>query len=200
MAKENIAQSRAHWTAAELREHLTYNPDTGEFWTTPRKIGTVSYFGKTRVPAVTIQLKGKDGKWRHYYAHILAWLWMTGEWPRDEIDHINTDSIDNRWVNLREGTHQQNNWNKDFAKRKKNGFLGAHYHKRSGLWRATLARKTLGYFKTPEEAHEAYKKAAIAKYGEFAHNSLSERLAPRNPVDDDASGGLGTDEVQRGES
>jgi hypothetical protein len=177
MAEKTVAQlrawSRAQWTAEELRAHLTYDPETGEFWTKPRKIGTVQYFGKTRVPAVTISLKGKDGQWRHYYAHILAWLWMTGEWPADEIDHWNTNSVDNRWLNLREATHVENNRNKDFSKRARSGLVGAHYHKRSGLWKANIAHKTIGYFKTAEEAHEAYKNAAAQLYGNFAHKSLT---------------------------
>jgi hypothetical protein len=166
---------RSHWTAEELREHLTYNPETGEFWTTPRRIGRICYFGKTREPSVVITLKGKDGKWRNYYAHLLAWLWMTGEWPigDDEVDHWDTNPINNKWSNLRLATHAENNWNKGFSDRSTAPFIGAHFHKPSGLWRATFRRKHLGYFKTSKEAHEAYKKAAIQFYGEFAHKSIT---------------------------
>lgn len=175
MAAKKITRPlyRRDWTAADLRERLDYHPDTGEFWTRPRKIGTVQYFGKTRMPAVTITLRTEEGTYRHYYAHRLAWLWMTGEWPTAEVDHINNDSTDNRWMNLREASHTENNRNKEFAGRNGMGLLGAHYHKASGLWRATLKRKTLGYFKTAQEAHEVYKKAAVEAYGEFAHSSLS---------------------------
>lgn len=170
MAKRKVTRRRTDWTADELRAWLDYNPETGEFWTRPRKIGRTCEFGKTRVPAVVIDLKGKDGKWRHYYAHRLAWLWMTGEWPNDEVDHINTKSTDNRWSNLRQATHLQNNRNKDF--RDRNKLVGASFHKASGLWRADFQHKTLGYFKTPEEAHIAYRRAAIETYGEFLHDSL----------------------------
>src|SRR5215467_12123212 len=135
MAKKTVAQmrkrSRAQLTAAMLRDNVTYHPDSGEFWTKPRRIGTVQFFGKRRDPAVTLTLKGKDGKWRKYYAHILAWLWMTGEWPREEIDHIHNDPTDNRWKELREATHTENNRNKDF--RGRNKFVGASFHKASGL-------------------------------------------------------------------
>ena len=161
------------WTAEELRAHLDYNPETGKWTTKPRPIGHINNFGKTRMPAETITLKSKDGKWRMYYAHRLAWLWMTGEWPTHEIDHINNISTDNRWVNLREATHTENNRNKDFLNLLgKSGLIGASFHKGSGLWRATLKHKTIGYFRTAEEAHEAYKKAALELYGDFVHESL----------------------------
>lgn len=175
MAKKMVTRDafRQYWTAERLRAWLDYNPETGEFTTRPRKIGTVQYFGKTRVPAETIQLKGPEGVWRRQYSHILAYLWMTGEWPSDEIDHENTDSTDNRWSNLRPATHTENNRNKSFRSYTKSGLLGASFHKGSGLWRATLRHKCIGYFKTAEEAHEAYKKAAREMYGEFAHSSIT---------------------------
>ena len=61
----------------------------------------------------------------------------------------------------------------DFSKINGSKYVGASYHKASGLWRATLRRKHIGYFDTPQEAHEAYKKAAVEIYGEFAHTSLT---------------------------
>jgi HNH endonuclease len=36
-----------------------------------------------------------------YFAHDLAWLWMTGEFPKGQIEHINGIKDDNRWCNLR---------------------------------------------------------------------------------------------------
>lgn len=183
MAKQKMvsrAAFRRFWTANRLREHLDYNPETGEFWTRPRRIGSVQNFGKTRVPAETIRLKGPEGVWRQQYAHILAYVWMMGEWPEDEVDHHNTISTDNRWENLRPATHLENNRNKEFAGLGTSGYLGASLHKHSGLWKATLRRKTLGYFKTPQEAHEAYKKAARELYGEFAHISIRETTKPKD--------------------
>jgi len=33
---------------------------------------------------------------------------MTGQWPKEYIDHKNRKRDDNRWCNLREATHSQN--------------------------------------------------------------------------------------------
>lgn len=46
-----------------------------------------------------------------YKLHRLIWLWMTGEWPKYEIDHINGVRNDNRWINLRDVTHRENMMN-----------------------------------------------------------------------------------------
>ena len=38
---------------------------------------------------------------REYFAHDLAWLHMTGEFPKGEVEHINGNINDDRWCNLR---------------------------------------------------------------------------------------------------
>ena len=38
---------------------------------------------------------------REYFAHDLAWLDMTGEFPKGEVEHINGNNNDDRWCNLR---------------------------------------------------------------------------------------------------
>jgi hypothetical protein len=47
-----------------------------------------------------------------YKLSRLAWLYMTSEWPRGEIDHANRDPTDDRFCNLREATNRQNQANK----------------------------------------------------------------------------------------
>ena len=88
-------------TYERLRELLHYDPETGAFtWikSTYRK-------GQPGTPAGCLSkrlgyiLIGIDK--RLYYAHRLAFLWMTKQWPEKEVDHINLDKADNRWANLR---------------------------------------------------------------------------------------------------
>jgi hypothetical protein len=61
---------------------------------------------------------------RNYLAHRVIWLWMTGQWPTDEIDHKNRDPADNRWRNLREATRKQNGRNLSMSKRNKSHRIG----------------------------------------------------------------------------
>ena len=102
---------------------------------------------------------------RLYLAHRLAWLYMTGEWPSDQIDHRNHDGTDNRWANLRSATNSQNNANKRSSAR--SGLRGVD-QLRSGRWRARLGSQHLGVFDTPESAHMAYRDAAVEAYGDYA--------------------------------
>ena len=107
-------------------------------------------------------------------AAIVAWAWMTGEWPDAVIDHINGDKRDDRWTNLRLATPAENNANKGMQKNNTSGFKGVVWLKNEGKWRAMLQRRRgekgiyLGMFETAEEAHAAYVAEVRRVYGEFA--------------------------------
>lgn len=93
-----------------------------------------------------------------YTASRLAFLFMVGSFPTNVVDHINGDSYDNRWSNLRDCTANENQQNR-LAMRP--GFTGAHKH-RNKFTAEIMANKTryyLGSFNTVEEAHAAYMKA-----------------------------------------
>jgi hypothetical protein len=87
------------------------------------------------------------------------------------VDHINGNTLDNRKMNLRVCTHQQNIMNS--AKRKDNssGYKGVHRDCRSKRWiaRVTFNQKKIhiGLYDTPMEAHEAYCQKASELFGEF---------------------------------
>ena len=99
---------------------------------------------------------------------------MTGEWPQYLIDHRDGDNTNDRWNNLRLATYPQNLGNSKKWDKKKNlpkgvRVLGNRYVARIGV-RLGGKKKLihLGCFKTIEEAHQAYKKAATKLFGEFA--------------------------------
>jgi len=150
-----------------LKAHLRYDPETGHFTWLVKMRGPVEAGDRAGRPKpsgyLTIKFQQKD-----YYAHRLAFFYMTGAWPNVQIDHKNRDRSDNRWGNLRPATGTQNKGNTTGHARNTSGFKGVSLHVTTGLWRARLGKRTLGYCKTKEEAHAVYVAAAAEKFGEFA--------------------------------
>lgn len=144
-------------TIEELKAMLSYDPDTGIF--TRIKQSSNSKIGKElgskhSAGYVVIGFKSKNR-----FAHRLAWLYMTGEWPTKQIDHINGNRSDNRFVNLRVATQSENNQNKKTASSKSTtGLLGVCRHKNGfgAMIRVNGISKWIGLYKTAEEAHAAY--------------------------------------------
>lgn len=114
---------------------------------------------------------------RLYRAHRLAWVLMTGAWPRSEIDHRNGIRSDNCWQNLREASRSENNLNITTSGRSKSGFRGVSFDKAMGRWvaRAMIggAYKVLGYRDTAEEAAALHRCAAEIHHAEFSYTKRS---------------------------
>lgn len=89
------------------------------------------------------------------------------------VDHANGDTLDNCRDNLRLATRSQNNANKKMSKSNTSGYKGVSWDKKKGKWLASITKDrkqyNLGYFDTPQEAHETYKTKAIELFGEFAN-------------------------------
>ena len=97
---------------------------------------------------------------------------IMGDPDGQEVDHINVNPLDNRRENLRICSHHENSFNRTKYSNNKSGFKGVYFDKQKQKFRAYInidgKRKYLGYFDDPEEAHQAYCKAAIKLHGEFA--------------------------------
>jgi len=154
-------------TQERLIELLRYNSCTGDFVRIKQISNAHPCGGKVGSYSEGYLRISIDGK--SYLAHRLAWLYMTGKWPENEIDHININRRDNRWCNLRRATHGQNQQNqKGWGA---SGIKGVHWRACDSKWCArigTNGRKFLGYFHTKEAAHAAYVEAAKRLHGEFA--------------------------------
>jgi len=152
-------------TQKRLKELFHYNPETGVI---TRKIKVRGRFGE--VGSVVGSLRKKTGyisasvDGKLYQAHRIIWLFMTGDMPTTDVDHINRDRSDNRWDNLRLATRAQNMWNcyED---------AGATYCKATGRYASAIKvngkRIWLGRHNTEQEAKEAYRLAAIKYHGEY---------------------------------
>lgn len=157
-------------THTELLRLLAYDPKTGVF--------TEKTYRRKRKPGDAPGGKSPQGYWyigvagRQYPAHRLAWFYVYGVWPTNQIDHVNNNRLDNRISNLRSVDRSTNLHNTTYT-RSKHGVRGVHLvspskRKRTKKhWRASICiakkRVHLGQFYTFEEAVAA-RKAAEKQY------------------------------------
>lgn len=155
-------------TQEELKRIVKYNDYDGLFvWASPRRHITVGdvcgSVGNEGYISITINKKT-------YRAHRLAWLYVYGYLPENQIDHINGDKSDNRISNLREATNSENRQNTTAKTSSASGLRGVSFKKAVNKWRAYISidkkQFHLGYFDDKNKAHEAYllAKAKIHKF------------------------------------
>ncbi|MEB2554088.1 HNH endonuclease [Burkholderia cenocepacia] len=97
-------------TLDRLHEMLDYSIVSGRFYWKIDRTGGV----KAGDMAGSIDPRGYQCitlNGRQYFAHRLAWLWLTGEWPKKFVDHANGMRAANGWHNLREATNAENQQN-----------------------------------------------------------------------------------------
>jgi hypothetical protein len=137
-------------TQQRLKEKLHYDPNSGIF--------TYHVNNKTRKVYFTVGNLTDNGYIRIsvdnklYYAHRLAWLYVHGQYPKDQIDHLDGNRINNRINNLRLATSQIN------AQNPKCEYRG--YNKHGTKWRVRICVNNeliyIGSYDTEEEASIAY--------------------------------------------
>lgn len=162
-----------------LKELLHYDPDTGVFTWLHRDL---RWFKKERscrsfntwAAGMVAGWMSATGYWyigifgTKYKAHRLAFLYMIGEFPKNDTDHIDGNRINNRWNNLRDVTRSENLKNQAFRKNNTSGFLGVCWHKGTGKWLAQIKvggkNFHLGLFEDIGDAVSA-RHAANIKFG-----------------------------------
>jgi hypothetical protein len=108
-----------------------------------------------------------DGRWHNISETMQEHL--LGKVPGFQIDHRDTDTLNNQRDNLRHATSTENSQNR--SRPNQTGFKGVF---RNDMGRYTVRitknkqRITLGTFLTPEEAARAYNHGARQFFGEFA--------------------------------
>lgn len=161
-------------THERLLELLHYDPKSGVFTWRVNRNGHVRAGDRAgnenklhAQPYRQIQIGPKN-----YRTSRLVWFYMTGEWPKKEIDHRDRNALNDAWINLRLATSTQNKVNQKKRCDNKTGFRGVHQHGRGFYARAQIKGKYqyLGMFDTAEEAYAHYKKVTSAVHGEYVYH------------------------------
>jgi len=188
---------KAHWvnerpaikrtpTHAEVEAFLRYDPSTGRLFWKPR---SAEYFPSQRSCDVwnaqwaEKQAGGFDKNGyvvigifsRCIRAHRLIYFMIHGEWPTEQIDHINGVKSDNRWRNLRPASSKGNQRNQTRPITNTSGIKGLVYDTRRGTWyfqmrRDDGSRYSKTGFLTKEAAAQECRRVREMLHGEFANH------------------------------
>lgn len=167
-------------TQQELKRLLDYDPETGRLiWlvSTSNRVKAGHEAGSVRLARTGKRYRLVGIRGVHIQAHRLIWLWMTGEFPNNQIDHIDGNGINNKWQNLRAVTKIENSRNVRRRINNKSGVTGVVWCSFKKRWRAVIwidkKQKYLGTYDSLEEAAEVRKEAS-KRYG-FHENHGQDR-------------------------
>lgn len=161
-------EKEAKLNQKQLKEILHYNPESGVFTWIKKTARNI------RIGSIADNIDTENGYSRiniyeeSYKAHRLAWLYMSGEWPEAQIDHEDHIRHNNKWLNLRKATHQENSKNRSLNKNNTSGCAGVCFSKNRNKWRSYIkingALISLGSFIDKFDSICA-RKSAENKYG-----------------------------------
>lgn len=146
-----------------------YDPEEGAlYWAVPptkgkskvgQRIGTISK-GYRRV-----QMR-RCGEILRTSEHHLIWLFETGDWPLQELDHIDGNPLNNRFSNLQEVSSAGNKQNMKVRSDNISGYPGVYWLVRANRWQVTVGKNYIGLYRTFEEAL----KVRLAKEAELGYH------------------------------
>ena len=149
----------------EFRKYVSYDPETGKFTRIriynddPRRFQEIGNI--TGNPTSRGYLEISVG-YTKFSAHKLAWYFVYGEEPSENIDHVDGDKQNNKIDNLRLHTPLENMRNRGVNKNNTTGYNGV-YLTSSGKHRARIKVNGkligLGTFVNFEDAVTARKEA-----------------------------------------
>jgi len=136
-------------TQSELKELFHYCELTGDFTRLKTnnhrlKVGQVAGYPKKGIGGklyISIRINRKD-----YLAHRLAWLYIHGEFPSEEIDHLDGCGINNKLSNIRAVSLADNHKNRRKQSNNSSGLCGVWWDKRKSKWMAAIHHTHLGGF------------------------------------------------------
>lgn len=175
-AAEGSKYVKREVTAEYLRQILHYDPLSGIFrWHVRSDVSfrvNSKHAGKRAGTKITIGYRSICIGGKRYFEHRLAWLYMKGEWPPAQIDHLNNERDDNRFENLRAATNQENGIARDqrnLRSTNKTGIVGVSWihrsGRRTGRFYATITVDghtiSCGYHKLIEDAIAARREAEM---------------------------------------
>ena len=155
---------------ARLKSVLYYHPKSGDFirledasnQRAGTQAGCIDSQGYMRISIDGVRHK----------SHRLAFFYMRGRWPKEEVDHRDTVKHHNWWSNLREADRSQNRCNQKAYKNNALGEKGINWYPRYQKYAVKIQfdyeRRTVGYFSDLSEAIAARNKALAEQHGPFA--------------------------------
>lgn len=172
--------TRADITPELIRQLLRYEPETGKLFWLERcsaHFMPTRRCGSKKTKSWNTRFAGKEAMTANngngyligeifnikLYTHRVIWALVTGEWPVDDIDHIDGVRWNNIWTNLRAVSRSSNMKNCRLRSDNSSGQTGVHWIKADSIWVASITSNGttmhLGRFTSKEAAIGARKNA-----------------------------------------
>ncbi len=170
-------------TQKELKRVLDYNSKTGIFtWKVSKQGMKKNKIAGCKTPTRGVSI---SINYKQYKAHRLAWLYIKGFWPKDDIRHINRDKNDNRFINLQNVSRLYNLQNQKMDCRNSSGIIGVYWVEKFKNWKVQIQKDYetiyLGTYKNKDDAvktrwaAEKYHSIPIWNTTSTAYKYLKER-------------------------